>query len=93
MSWGWMLDSPGAFEPRDEVRQATLRRVEGVQASLRAHHRAQCERLAASTSAEVHHHLPAARRDQPGEQLAGLVLHLDLAFQEQGMLLQCRLVG
>ena len=83
---GWTFDKPGALQSRRQIGEALLRDVERVEAPLRAHQRAQQQRLAAGARAEIHHHVRALRRHDVADQLAALVLHFEPAVGEPGML-------
>ena len=74
-----------------EVGEAPQRNVEGVHASLRAHQRAQEQRLSARAGAEVDHHVAASRGDEIAQELAALVLDFDCAAREERVMLQRRL--
>ena len=79
-----------ARKPRLHVRQTPVDDVECIQPSLRAHQRAERERLAARARAEVDDHVVALRRDEMRDQLAAFVLHFEAAVGEPRMLRQQR---
>ena len=82
---------PAAREPRLERVEPVGRGVEGVEPAGVAHRRAERQRLAAGAGAEVDHHLAALGVEQQRQQLAALVLHLDVAAREDIELVQRRL--
>ena len=74
-----------ALEPQFELRQPLVDDVVGVDPALRAHQRAEQERLAAGAGAEIRDHVGAPGRNEIAGELAALILHFDRAFQEQRM--------
>ncbi len=80
-----------ARQPRLQRRQPVARRVERVEPPGVAHLRAERQRLAAGAGAEVDDHLAALRAGDQRQQLAALVLDLDVAAQEDVELMQRRL--
>jgi hypothetical protein len=75
----------GAREPRLQVREPAVVRVERVEPALRSHQSAQQQRLAARAGAEIDDHFRALRRDQVSDELAPFVLHFERAGNEQRM--------
>ena len=87
---GCTFDSPERVEPRREVGEPLSRDVERVEASLRAHQRAEQQRLAAGAGAEIDDHVAAPRRDEVADELAAFVLHFEAAVGEPRMLRERR---
>mmetsp|Transcript_42317 Transcript_42317/g.99291 ORF Transcript_42317/g.99291 Transcript_42317/m.99291 type:complete len:573 (+) Transcript_42317:1389-3107(+) len=85
------VGQPAARQAGLERVQPMARHIKGVEPPGVAHRRAERQRLAAGARAEVHHHLAALWREQQGQQLAALVLHLDAAAGEQVEPVQGRL--
>ena len=69
---GMDVRQPRARKPRLHVREALVDDVERIQPTLRAHQRAERERLAAGAGAEVDDEVVALRRDEVRDQLARL---------------------
>ncbi len=84
---------PRARESRLEVGEPLGDDVECVETAMRAHQRAQQQRLASGAGAEIDDHVAALRRDQKADQLAALVLDLDRAVLQQRMLGELRPPG
>ena len=76
----------GALEARRQVREPFLGDVKRVEPSLRAHQRAEQQRLAARACAKIHDHVVALRRHDKADELAALVLHFEPAVHEPRML-------
>ena len=79
-----------ARRARRERGQALCRDVHGVDPAGAAHQHGERERLAAGAGAVVGDHLAAPRRDQPGKELAPLVLNLDQAIAKKRVMIDRR---
>ena len=68
-----------AGQPGFERIQTVARSVKRIKPPSISHARANGQRLAARTSAKIHHHLAAVSIQQQGQQLRAFVLNLDRA--------------
>ena len=93
ISCGCTLDSPERASRGFRLARRFADDVERVEPPLRAHQRAQQQRLAAGAGAEVDDHVAAPRRDQVADELAAFVLHFDRAVGEQRVLRERRPAG